>query len=146
MLRLLLIVLVLIGVTDASSIRADTPSDPACRKSFAVGQEWSLPSGDATVVVGRVEDWRDQTAIHVSILNIKTPPGSQSVIRMTQIAHAPFSCEALKGSVAKLLRTNASPLDGFEAGYKEWQDAKGGVFTIGVGEILDLMLKKSSGN
>jgi hypothetical protein len=145
MLRLLLIALCAIGVIDAASVRADTPSDLDCRKSFAAGQEWSLPSNNATVVIGRVEDWRDQTAVHVSILNIKIPPGSAGTIAMTEIAHVPFSCDALKGSVAKLMRTNAAPLDGFEAGYKQWQDAKGGLFTIGVGEVLDLVLKKSPG-
>ncbi|HVY98890.1 MAG TPA: hypothetical protein VHA35_05275 [Dongiaceae bacterium] len=137
----LLLALVLIGAIDGLPARAGGPTDLACRKSFAVGQEWSLQSyGGTTVVIGRVEDWEEQTAIHVSILNIKGPPGSTAAVTMDQVAHAPFSCEALKRSVATLIRTDASPLSGFETGYERWQAAKGGVFTIPVTELLDVML------
>ena len=45
----------------------------------------------------------------------------------------------------ELLRTNVLPPEGFEAGYKQWQDARGGLFTIDVDGMLDMMLKRTPG-
>jgi hypothetical protein len=145
--RRTLIALILIAVARSLGAHADTPSDSDCRKSFAPGQEWSLQAGNgATLVVGKVENWRDETAIHVSIFNIAIPAGSKGAGTTTQIDHLPFSCTALKGSVAKLIKTNASPATGFADGYAQWQAAKGGVFTISVPEVIELMFKMLSGN
>jgi hypothetical protein len=122
---------------------AEDASDPV----FEAGQEWSIESGSgAKIVVGHVEDWRNEKAIHVSIVDIPVPPGLPRAGTVTQIAYAPFAYAALQGSVVKLLRTNVPPSSDFEAGYKQWQDAHGGVFTVSAAEAIELMFKSLYGN
>jgi len=92
-----------IAVMYPPAATAEDASDPV----FEAGQEWSIESGSgAKIVIGRVEDWRNEKAIHVSIVDIQVPPGLPRAGTMTQIAHAPFAYTALQGSVSKLLRTN----------------------------------------
>jgi len=132
-----------IAVMYPPAATAEDASDPV----FEAGQEWSIESGSgAKIVIGRVEDWRNEKAIHVSIVDIQVPPGLPRAGTMTQIAHAPFAYTALQGSVSKLLRTNVPPSSDFEAGYKQWQDEHGGVFTISAEEAIALMFKSLSGN
>jgi hypothetical protein len=118
--------------------------DDAC--SFQAGQEWSVKSGNgAKVVISRVEDWRGQKAVHVSITAIKIRAGFRAGT-VTEIVHAPFSCASLQRSIRALLRTDSDPPQGFENGYQQWRDAKGGIFTIGVNEVSALTLKPLSGD
>jgi hypothetical protein len=53
----------------------------------------------------------------------------------------PFDKTALAGSVDKLLATGVSPDPGFENGYKQWRDAKGGIFTISVEKVINLVFQ-----
>ena len=51
----------------------------------------------------------------------------------------PFDATVLAASVDQLLATGVSPAPSFEsAGYKQWQSAKGGIFTVSVSKAIDL--------
>ena len=49
----------------------------------------------------------------------------------------PFDQAALAASVDQLVAVNVATAREFEAGYRDWQEAKGGVFTISVSQALD---------
>jgi hypothetical protein len=53
-----------------------------------------------------------------------------------QIQHAPFTREAIDRSVTKLLKTGDVPE--FQAGYSNWLDHCGGVYTITVAAVVDV--------
>jgi hypothetical protein len=113
-------------------------ADPAAPSpDFAPGQEWSIRSTAPTtakVIIGRVESWSgDRIAVSISVIDVPTPQGG-----VTVISHMPFDKAALAGSVDKLLATGVSPDPGFEGGYKQWRDAKGGIFTISVEKAIEL--------
>lgn len=139
------IVLSLLGMTAlivAFAVRAETASAPM--PDFAPGQEWSIKSTSPTtakVIIGRVEQWRDRVSVNVSIVDIPIPQGDPGAGGVTQIAHIPFDKIALAASVDQLLATGVSPAASFESGYKQWQDAKGGIFTISVEKAIELMFQ-----
>jgi hypothetical protein len=115
--------------------------------SFAVGEVWTVRSGSgAKVVIGRVEEWRGETAVHVAITDVKIPVGYPGAGTVTEIADAPFQCASLKGSVEALVGTGVEPPQGFEDGYRQWRDARGGIFTTSVSDVIALMLTKRPGN
>jgi hypothetical protein len=125
-----------------SGARAQSTEAPS--PDFAVGQEWSIKSASPTtakVVIGRVEDWRDKVVVQVSIIDIPIPAGLPSAGGVTRIDHVPFDKAALAASVDQLLATGVSPAPDFEAGYQQWKDAKGGIFTISVPEVVTVMFE-----
>jgi hypothetical protein len=106
---------------------------------FSVGQEWSIKSSPPTtakVVIDRIEPWRDKIAIHVSIIDI--PSSGYDRIRVTRIDHIPFERSALAASVDELLATGVVPPLNFEAGYNQWKEANGGIFTIPVAQAIHI--------
>ncbi|MEI9997498.1 MAG: hypothetical protein WDM91_23085 [Rhizomicrobium sp.] len=126
----------------ALTVRAETASAPI--PDFAPGQEWSIKSASPTtakVIIGRVEPWRDRVSVNVSIVDIPIPQGNPGAGGVTQIAHIPFDKTALAASVDRLIATGVSPAPSFESGYKQWQDAKGGIFTISVEKAIELMFQ-----
>ena len=125
---------------------AEISSADGLKPGFAVGQEWTVRSGGARVVIGRVEDWRGEKACHVSIVDISDPAGSSGAGATTVIDHVPFACSALQDSVGELVETDRAPSPAFEDGYRQWRDARGGVFAIGADEVIALMLKSMQGN
>lgn len=102
---------------------------------FAVGQEWSLKGAPAKIVIGRIEQWKRQRIVHVSIVDIPTRRGK---IQFSTIAHVPFTAAALTASVDCLVETNVRVLDGFEVGYREWKEHRGGVYTLTVDRVIRL--------
>jgi hypothetical protein len=107
---------------------------------FAPGQEWSIKSAAPTtakVVIARVEPWRETVAVHISIVDVPVPQGATGVGGTTVITHMPFDRSALAASVDRLLATGVAPPSGFEGGYKHWQDAKGGIFTVSVEKAIE---------
>lgn len=57
----------------------------------------------------------------------------------------PFERAALAASVDRLIGTGAAPDPEFENGYRQWKDAEGGVFTIGVPEAIEAALQTLRG-
>jgi len=107
---------------------------------FAEGQEWSIkgvPQSTAKVIIGRIESWKDKIAVHVSIVDI---PDSQEVGRLhiSEIAHVPFEKSALAASVEKLIATGVLPAGNFDAGYKQWKENKGGIYTVPIAQAIGL--------
>jgi len=106
---------------------------------FAPGQVWTLSDpafSQARLIVDKVETWNNQPIVHVSITNIQTPAAAGQSPGFTTVQHMPFTQEALRASVGTLVQAEGQPFDGFQGGYQQWQDAKGGVFTIPVGQAL----------
>jgi len=108
-----------------------------------VGQVWAYRTrpGDqgSTLTIGRLEESAVAgRVVHISVsdVHIKNPriAGGYS----TQLPHAPFSETAIEQSVTELVG-KASPPPDFEAGYQQWQQARGGVFTISVAEAVDFV-------
>jgi hypothetical protein len=125
--------------------RAESPGGSAPR--FAPGQEWSIKSVSPTtakVVIDRLEPWHEKVVVHVSIVDLPIPQGVPGAGGTTAIGHMPFEQSALVASVDRLLATNVAPPPGFERGYKHWQDAKGGIFTVSVEKAIEFTLQTIS--
>ena len=58
--------------------------------------------------------------------------------RRIEIAHLPVSKETLDESVTVAVQSNAKFPDATD-GIQQWRDAKGGVFTISVAKIVDIL-------
>ncbi len=65
-------------------------------------------------------------------------PGAGGV---THFAHIPFDTVALAASVNQLLATSVVTVPSFEAGYKHWQAATGGIFTISVEATIEAVFQ-----
>ena len=119
----------------ASPALAETP--------FAVGQVWTVAGTDfpeARIVVDKLEMWSDKPIVHVSITQVAVPGAPGQPPRFTIVQHMPFTQDALRASVGTLVQAEGQPFAGFEGGYAEWQSARGGVFTVTVGQALKIAL------
>jgi hypothetical protein len=135
----------LFGGTSASS--GSNGAGPAPPK-LAVGQTWAVKTlADAAVTIGRLETLeyekdgqsRSLDVVHMTIWGLKTlrmPDGNHS----PGIAgHIPISPEAFLLSVSHCTGEGQSVDGSFEEGYEIWKDADGGVFTISIPEIIDII-------
>jgi len=112
----------------------------ADKPTFQSGQMWTVKNSDIRIVVGRVEPFgKSKTAVSISVFDVPCPP--QAGCKTTVIAHAPFDADALADSVAKLVSTNAPTASQFQQGYTNWKQANGGVFTVPVSRLPDLLFK-----
>jgi hypothetical protein len=55
----------------------------------------------------------------------------------TSLAHAPFAKAAIDKSVIRELRS-VSTLPDFEAGYSDWLDHCGGVYTLAIADVVSV--------
>jgi hypothetical protein len=121
---------------------------PAFAQDFEVGQVWSLQApmdANARIRIGRIED-NGQT-IHISLWGQPVEPIEGALSSPLVAGHLPISADALRSSVNALV--DEAPLEGlmFEDGYGQWRDARGGVFTITVAEIVVSLIETiSTGN
>jgi hypothetical protein len=138
---LFLAIVVFAGVLAARANFAGTLSP-----DFAPGQIWSIRSPvptTAKVVIGRIEAWNDKVAVHVSVIDIPSPPGAGPDRELIAINHMPFDKSAIMASVDQLLVTGAFSTPEFERGYDNWhKDRSAGIFEISVSEAIALMLEK----
>jgi hypothetical protein len=124
---------------------ASAPAAFAETIAFEAGQVWSLKAPmdpAARVHIGRVED--NGQVIHISLWG--QPIDAPEPLASPLVAgHLPISAEALTSSVDAVV--DEPVLEGlqFEEGYGEWQRAHGGVFTISVSEIVDVMIEVLGG-
>jgi hypothetical protein len=110
---------------------------------LAEGQEWSIKSASPTtakIVIDRIEPWKNQTVVHISIIDIPASSSEPGTNPVTRIAHIPFEKTVLATSVDKLLATGISPPPNFEIGYKQWKENNGGIYTISVMQVLGTRL------
>ena len=111
------------------------------KPEFAPNQEWFYHArpqdAGSTVVIGLIQDDpKLGRIIHiavraVNIRNSRVPGGV-----MTQVGHLPMSEAALAASVTQLKGIVAPP-ESVSVGVKEWERAKGGVFTISVAQAVN---------
>jgi hypothetical protein len=126
-------------------VRAETPA--ARPPDFAPGQVWSIKSSlptNAKVVIGRVEAWRNNVAVHVSVIDVQIPQDLAGAGHTATVGHLPFEETALAASLDQLLATGASTTPDFERGYQQWKSDNGGIFTIGVAEVVRLVFETAS--
>lgn len=71
--------------------------------------------------------------IHVNGLMIKNKRASDGLTRTAE--HMPYTTSALQACVMTLESTGA-PLPAFKDGYREWQNAKGGAWTVPVADAI----------
>jgi hypothetical protein len=117
------------------------PSASAETPAFEVGQVWTLEApmaSTARVSIGRIED--NGEVIHISVWG--QPVAEElPVPNPFSMSHLPIARASLSASVDTLV-TESLPTDlRFEEGYGLWRDAQGGVFTITVAEILEVVLQ-----
>jgi hypothetical protein len=119
--------------------RAETTEKPV--PDLAAGQEWSIKSASPTtakVIIDRLEPWLEKVVVHVSVVDVPIPQGMVGAGGTTAITHMPFEQSALATSLERLVATGVSPPSSFEDGYKHWQDAKGGIFTLSVEKAIEV--------
>ena len=102
--------------------------------AFQVGQKWSIKDSPIRIVIGRIDPFPGgKTAISISVFNVPCPP--EAGCTAITMGHTPFDSEALAKSVDKLIGEHEATAPEFEAGYANWQQAKGGIFTIPVSQL-----------
>jgi hypothetical protein len=109
--------------------------------AFSPGQVWTIKAAQPTtakVVIGYIERLDIGIVVHVSIIDVPIPAGLPNAGGTTTIGHMPFDQAALAASVDQLVGVGAATSSDFERGYRNWQAAKGGVFTIGASEALEV--------
>lgn len=129
-LRTLLLILLAVP---ASAMPAATPD------RYAQGQVWEYrtrPQDAGSLIrIQRIEDGGKLGRIyHISIVGLTFPgaPAGQSMLM-----HSPVSRQTLDASVTKLSTVQRDWPDTTD-GIAEWRAARGGVFTIGIAEIVAL--------
>lgn len=131
MLKTLVGGLIAVMMLTAHSAAAGAPS-------FQPGQMWTVKNSGIRIVIGRTDPFADgKTAVSVSVFYVPCPP--KMGCTTTVVAHAPFDSEALAKSVDRLIATDAKTALDFERGYANWQQAHGGIFTVPVSQIPDLL-------
>jgi hypothetical protein len=139
---LLVLSLTVLGMTPMTA--GDLSAD------LKVGQVWSIRSPSPTtakVIIGGLEDWHGEAIVHVSMVDVPIPDGAPTAGETTTIDHAPFDRAALASSLGKLLAVGRQPSAEFTSGLASWRAAKGGVWTLGVAEVIAAIfetLKKST--
>jgi hypothetical protein len=111
--------------------------------NLAVGQVWAYRARPvdegSTLTIGRLEDLAGLgSVVHISVagVRVKNPgvPGGFS----NEIPHLPFTHAAIEASITRLVGQASVPAK-FEVGYQQWQEAKGGAFSVSVAEAVDLV-------
>jgi hypothetical protein len=117
------------------SLFAATPAAAADRV-YEEGQIWSIGlSGNDGVLlkIRKIEDYGPGKVYHVSLTGLHLAGG-----QVTQVQHLPLSRETLDASLVAIVAAPDTFPD-FHEGYEEWKRARGGVFTIPLAQILDIL-------
>jgi hypothetical protein len=101
---------------------------------LAEGQVWTFKnarSDEARIAIYKIEPIGSREAVHVTIYNLP-----KEGMFIGEISHMPFERKALEASLDHLTDERAPPTDKVEEGYRTWQAANGGIFTITVSEAI----------
>jgi len=132
----------------ASAPSWSAPAERAApARSYAQGQVWEYRSrpgeGKSLLKIQRIGTVPGLEAngpvYHISVNGLKLAPHVAGVL-----PHVPVSRETLDASVTRL-STRRPDFPGIEAGIEEWRQAQGGVFTISVAEIVELIDRSTRG-
>lgn len=127
------------GCTASAETGLTTSND----SKFQVGQVWRYTTRpgeeDSTLIIVKVEyDEKIGNIIHISINGLKiSNPKVEGGIN-EEVPHMPISEDALGASVVELIDEGVD-LPSFEEGYNAWRSATGGVFTIPVSEVVEVI-------
>jgi hypothetical protein len=110
---------------------------------FAVGQVWRYHTRDvepfSTLTICLIEAHPQLGhVIHISLSNLRIHNPKHPDAFSEVLEHAPVAEGALRASVTQLVQQNA-PLPPFEEGYQTWQRSRGGVFTLKVADVVDVV-------
>ena len=112
---------------------------------YAAGQVWEYRTRHADtgslLKIQRVD--QDATLgpiYHISVIGLRLRNQEMDPI----LAHTPVSRESLDASVTQL-STKASTFPDPAEGIAQWRSAQGGVFTIPVAEIVEIVDRQTSG-
>ena len=137
----MLAVLVLGQQGDASDKRQCPEPQAVVDSTYAAGQVWTYKTrqgeSSSTLTILRVESLpKVGIIVHLRVdgVHFKNCTGGPSP---TTIQHSPFTKAAIDKSVTHLLRTTQEVPD-FESGYRDWMAHCGGVYRIGVAEVVDV--------
>jgi len=116
-------------------------TQPLVDVKYSPGQVWSYKAraseAASTLTILKVESLpKVGEIIHVRIdgITLRNCSGGPSP---KNLAHAPFSRDAIDRSVTRLLRVE-SDLPNFEEGYNDWRNHCGGGYTITVAEVVGI--------
>ncbi len=121
------------------------PAQQKATHELSVGQVWNYQTREvdqgSTLTICKLEELpKVGTVVHVSLsgLHLKNSraPGGYT----GEVPHAPFTRDAIERSLTTL-QGQGSPPKGFEAGYRAWKEARGGVFSVPVAEVAGLIEK-----
>jgi hypothetical protein len=120
---------------------APAPAAPAARHAYAEGQVWEYRTRpgeeESRLKIQKIETPPEaappEPVYHISIIGLHLAPHIVGFL-----PHAPVSRRTLDASVTRL---SGKPYEfpPVEPGIDEWRRAKGGVFTISVAEIVELL-------
>lgn len=141
---LLLAISLLPGSVAASHQGGDKRPCPepqeATDSRFHVGQVWKYKTRpneeQSTLTILRIESLpKLGVIIHIRVddIRLRNCTGGPEP---NNIAHMPFSRDAIERSVVKLAKEGGAVPD-FQDGYDEWRRACGGVYTITVAEAIE---------
>jgi hypothetical protein len=129
-----------IGLAMAACSERRPPSDPAAKARLAIGQVWRYETRpgeeESRVIIAKIEkDPQAGTIVHVKLTGLRIPnPQAPDGINSV-LPHAPVSEAAVLASVTELTDERAD-LAGFAEGYETWRQARGGVFTMPLSEVV----------
>jgi hypothetical protein len=109
------------------------------------GQVWTFnaaPLPESRVIIGKVENIQGSGwVVSVCFTNVYIEDQAGNY-RLSNIAHAPMSSEALESSVIEQTGTS-EPVDGFDEARREWREllatGEAGIFAVGAGEVVRLI-------
>lgn len=113
---------------------------------YAVGQVWEYRTRpqepQSLLVIREIEDSAAMGRIyHVSVTGIR----ADAKWGPTDLAHSPVSRQTLDASVTRLSDRRPESMPDHRPGIADWRAAGGGVFTISIAEIIDLIDQQLSG-
>jgi hypothetical protein len=124
----------------AALVAGLTLSGQAAPSKYVEGQIWEYRArpqdAGSLLKIQKVEALGGDRIYHVSITGVHygASPAPQN------LQHIPVSDRTLNASVTRLAPSGAVfPALDFEEGVAEWRNAKGGVFTIPVADIVDII-------
>ena len=139
---------IITALTVGVALVAASPSTQAASpQDYAVGQIWEYKTrdGDEGSLL-KIQQVEDSPALkkmgpiyHISVVGFRLANAQVTPV----LPHAPVSRETLDASVVRLSRAQVAFPDHAE-GVRAWREAEGGVYTIPVSLIVDLLDKQTA--
>ncbi|MCC6329305.1 MAG: hypothetical protein IT174_12365 [Acidobacteria bacterium] len=139
-----------VSVALVNSVAGQTTVPPGEKAiSLKVGQVWSYKTRPneptSTFVVVKIDrNLKYGTIVHIAVRDLKMKNMSSPNGISDKISHMPFSEDAIRQSLVKLLKEKAE-LPDFEEGYRLWKEAfnqeRAGFYTISVAEAVGIAEK-----